>query len=193
MDSKKHSDYQILKAIGENPEFSQRSISEHTGLNLASVNYALRSLVKRGYVKITNMNKKRVLYHLTPSGISKKGKLAYDFFVRNYHLFSELGEILAQKIEEENLRGKRIAIFGLNEASEVVYLALKKGGVDYAGIYEDKDGPVGNGWIDGNVRDIVELPDDIDYLIDVKNISKDISKLQFISAKDFTAIKTKND
>ena len=189
MDSKKHSDYQILKAIGDNPELSQRSISEHTGLNLASVNYSLRRLVSRGYVKITNMNKKRVLYHLTPSGISTKGKLAYDFFVRNYHLFSELGEILARKIEEENLRGKRIAIFGLNEASEVVYLALKKGGVDYAGIYEVKSGPVGEEWVDGAIMDIAELSDDINYLIDVKNISEDISKLKIIPAEDFDRAK----
>ncbi len=189
MDSKKHSDYQILKAIGDNPEFSQRSISEHTGLNLASVNYALRNLVKRGYVKITNMNKKRVLYHLTPSGISKKGKLAYDFFVRNYHLFSELGDFLARKIEDENLCDKKVAIFGLNEASEIVYLALKKGGVVYSGIYENKEGPVGEEWIDGNIRDIAELADDIDYLIDVKNISEDISKLGFLPAKDFSTIK----
>ncbi|MFH1994422.1 MAG: winged helix-turn-helix transcriptional regulator [Nitrospinota bacterium] len=189
MDSKKHSDYQILKAIGDNPEFSQRSISEHTGLNLASVNYALRNLVKRGYVKITNMNKKRVIYHLTPSGISSKGKLAYDFFVRNYHIFSELGNLVSHKIEEGNLQGKRIAIFGLNEASEVVYLALKKGGVDYSGIYEEKDGPVGESWIDGVIMDIAELADDIDYLIDVKNISEDISKLKFIPVKEFAKIK----
>lgn len=190
MDSKKHSDYQILKAIGDNPELSQRSISEHTGLNLASVNYALRSLVKRGYVKITNMNKKRVLYHLTPSGISSKGKLAYDFFVRNYHIFSEFGNLVSHKIEEGNLQGKRIAIFGLNEASEVVYLALKKGGVDYAGIYEDKEGPVGVSWIDGEIMDIAELSADLDYLIDVKNISEDISRLKFLPAKDFARVKT---
>lgn len=188
MNSKQFTDYKILKTIEQKSDISQRLISKQTGLNVASVNFALKRLVQRGYIKVTNMNKKRIMYHLTPIGISQKATLAYNFFIHNYHLFSDIRGIVSLRFEEHsNLEGKNIAIFGLNEISEIVYFCMKKKGVHFCGIYENNKNLIGTDWLGETVQSIAGLQKDgkIDYLIDVKAASANILDLAIVTPEDF--------
>lgn len=193
MDSKQYTDYKILKTIEQKSDISQRLISKQTGLNVASVNYALKKLIQRGYVKVTNMNKKRLMYHLTPTGISQKTKLAYSCFLRNYHLFSDIHDIASLHFDNHpDLKGKNIALFGLNEITEIVYLSLKKKMVHFAGIYENDQKLIGTDWLGEPVKDFNELQNngEVDYLIDVKTAASNILNLTILTPEDF--IKRKN-
>ena len=193
MDSKQHTDYKILKTVEQKSAISQRFISKQTGLNVASVNFALKRLIQRGYIKVTNMNKKRLLYHLTPAGISEKAKLAYAFFLNNYHLFSDIREIVSLHFENHsNLEGKNIAILGINEITEIVYLCMKKKRVHFAGIYEDNQDLIGTKWIDETIQSLGQIQENgkVDYLIDVKAAGSNILDLVILTPEDF--IKRKN-
>lgn len=193
MDTKQYTDYKILKTIEQKSDISQRLISKQTGLNVASVNFALKKLVQRGYVKVTNMNKKRLMYHLTPIGISEKAKLAYSFFISNYHLFSDIREIVSLHFENHsNLEGKNIAIFGVNEITEIVYLCMQRKRVHFAGIYEDNQSLIGTKWIDDTIQPLDQIHENgkVDYLIDVKAAASNISNLTISTPEDF--IKRKN-
>lgn len=188
MNSKQLTDYKILKTLEQKSDVSQRLISKQTGLNVASVNFALKRLIQRGYIKVTSMSKNRIMYHLTPSGISQKAKLAYNFFINNYHLFSDIRGIVSLRFEDHsNLEGKKIAIFGLNEISEIVYFCMKKKGVYFSGIYEDNDNLIGTNWLGETVKPLTQLEKNgkIDYLIDVKTAASNILDLVIVSPKDF--------
>lgn len=193
MNSKQYTDYKILKTIEQKSDISQRFISKQTGLNVASVNFALKRLIQRGYIKVTNMNKKRLMYHLTPTGISEKTKLAYNFFLKNYHLFSDIREIISLHFDSHsNLEGKNIAIFGVNEITEIVYLCMKMKRVHFAGIYEDDPNLVATNWLGEPVQsfDQIQRNGQLDYLIDVKAAASNILNLIILTPKDF--IKRKN-
>ena len=41
----------VLRALEANPELSQRQLAAELGVSLGGVNYALRALVERGFVK----------------------------------------------------------------------------------------------------------------------------------------------
>lgn len=74
---------QILRAISKNPCISQREIALRNGISLGKVNYAIRSLIDKGHVKIGNFkgskNKRKYMYMLTPTGMYEKAKLTSDF------------------------------------------------------------------------------------------------------------------
>lgn len=188
MNSKQYTDYKILRTIEGKSDISQRLISQQTGINVASVNFALKRLIQKGYITVTSMNKKRIMYHLTHSGISQKAKLAYNFFLINYHLFSDIREIVSLRFEDHsNLKGKNIAIFGLNEITEIIYFCMKKKGVHFAGVYEDNQKLIGTNWLGEPVRSLDQLRKDgqIDYLIDVKTAVSNNLDLVILTPEDF--------
>ena len=89
----------MLRALESNPELSQRQLAAELGVSLGGVNYALKALVERGFVKAGNFrksgNKVAYLYVLTPKGIAEKSTLTTAFLGRKLEEY----EVLRQEIE----------------------------------------------------------------------------------------------
>ena len=94
----------VLRALEANPELSQRQLAVELGVSLGGINFALKALMARGFVKVDNFRKsgRKVgyLYVLTPAGIAKKTSLAVAFLDRKLEEY----EVLKQEIEA--LRGE---------------------------------------------------------------------------------------
>jgi EPS-associated MarR family transcriptional regulator len=91
---------QILRAIFKNPHTSQREIALKNRISLGKVNYAIQSLIEKGYIKIHNFSgsksKRKYMYVLTPMGIYEKTKLTSEFL----KLKMEEYDRLTKEIEE---------------------------------------------------------------------------------------------
>ena len=89
----------VLRALEANPELSQRQLAAELGVSLGGVNYALKALIERGFVKAENFrksgNKVAYLYVLTPRGVAEKASLATAFLGRKLEEY----EVLRQEIE----------------------------------------------------------------------------------------------
>ena len=46
--------YKILKALGENPSLSQRELADKMDLSLGKINYCLKALIEKGWLKAQN-------------------------------------------------------------------------------------------------------------------------------------------
>ena len=79
-------DLKILKHIESNPEASQRELARDLGVSVGKVNYCLRALIDKGFVKAGNFkrntDKFNYLYLLTPKGIEEKASLTANFLKR---------------------------------------------------------------------------------------------------------------
>ncbi len=86
--------YKILKSIEENPNQSQRELSKSLGISLGKLNYCLRALVDKGWVKARNFkenpNKAGYLYLLTPSGVEQKTKVTVRFLKRKMQEYEQI-------------------------------------------------------------------------------------------------------
>ena len=89
----------VLRALEVNPDLSQRQLAAELGVSLGGVNYALKALTERGFVKAENFRKSgrkvAYLYFLTPKGIVEKTSLAAAFLGRKLAEY----EVLKQEIE----------------------------------------------------------------------------------------------
>ena len=94
----------VLRALEANPELSQRQLAQQLGVSLGGVNYALKALIERGFVKADNFRKSGTkvayLYVLTPKGIAEKSALATAFLGR------KLEEYEVLRLEIEALKGE---------------------------------------------------------------------------------------
>ena len=86
--------FNVLRFINKDPYANQRRIAKKLGLSLGKLNYCLKELKKKGFVKINNFknNKKKInyVYVLTPSGITEKTKLTINFMKRKMQEYDEL-------------------------------------------------------------------------------------------------------
>lgn len=92
----------VLRLLETAPTSSQREISGQLSISLGGVNYCLKALVEKGYVKIQNYqasnSKLRYAYILTPRGIAAKTALTGRFLKR------KMAEYEALKVEIERLK-----------------------------------------------------------------------------------------
>ncbi len=81
--------FRVLRSLNENPDLTQRELAQKLGVSVGSLNYCLKALIEKGWVKMQNFsqskNKFGYIYILTPSGISAKTALAMDFLSRKKH------------------------------------------------------------------------------------------------------------
>lgn len=77
-----------LRALEANPELSQRELAQKLCVSLCDVNYATKSLVERGFVKVGNFrkadNKGAYMCLLIPKGIAEKTSLVTGFLGRKF-------------------------------------------------------------------------------------------------------------
>lgn len=94
--------FRILRLLQEDPELSQRDLAKAVGVSVGRMNYVLKALVDKGFVKLGNFNasrdKRRYAYVLTPKGIAKRATLTRSFLAR------KLAEYEALREEIEALR-----------------------------------------------------------------------------------------
>ena len=81
--SKKQNQFQILQSLERDSRPTQRQLSNNLGVSLGKINYCLKSLVEKGFIKVNNFsnsnNKIQYSYLLTPKGIEEKARLTLDF------------------------------------------------------------------------------------------------------------------
>ena len=99
--------FKILRKIQTKPDTSQRELAEDLGFSLGKLNYCLKSLQKKGLVKLQNFKKKDnkisyLRYVITPKGISERTKLTINFMKRKMREYDELKRELEGKPEEKD-------------------------------------------------------------------------------------------
>ena len=92
-------EYKLLKALQENPECSQRQLANSLGMSLGKLNFCLRALISKGFVKAksfrANPDKKQYGYLLTPSGIEEKARVTLQFLHKKMAEYERLEQEIA--------------------------------------------------------------------------------------------------
>ncbi|HHT9138747.1 MAG TPA: winged helix-turn-helix transcriptional regulator [Candidatus Wunengus sp. YC60] len=131
--------YNILQSIENGEQISQRQLSSQLGINVASINFALKKLTKRGFVKMLGANPRRMQYILTPKGIAEKTQIAYKFFDRNFHFYKAVRKDVEDKIGSIPFdEKKRVAIYGVTDLMEIAYLVIQDKELELVAIVDDE-------------------------------------------------------
>ena len=94
----KQDHFDLLRKIKERPASTQRELASKLGFSLGKLNYCLKSLKKKGHIKLKNFqnnkNKINYAYILTPRGLAIKTKLTVNFMKRKMKEYDELAKEL---------------------------------------------------------------------------------------------------
>src|SRR5512135_3611777 len=129
----------ILEAIEQNPDVTQANLAVQLGVAVGKVNWYLKRLVNKGYVKVTHLQRRKLHYFLTPSGLALKFELTRSYLEVSLRVYRELRQAAHAALHEVREAGyAAVHIAGHDEASEILRLTCLE-----EGIAVDKRGP---GW-----------------------------------------------
>lgn len=128
---------QLLTAIDLDSHLTQRSVAERLGIALGLANAYLKRCVRKGFIKVSQIPRRRYAYYLTPQGLSEKSRLTAEFFSNSFRLFrvarKEYTTILQDMVEQ---RVKRVAFCGVGELSEIASLCARDVGMEVVGVLD---------------------------------------------------------
>ncbi len=93
-----------LKVLQEDPGVTQRTLAKEVGINVSTINFCLKALVEKGWIKMGNFSKNpdklSYAYLLTPTGVAEKAALTKRFLQRKMAEYEKLrDEIEALKLD----------------------------------------------------------------------------------------------
>jgi DNA-binding MarR family transcriptional regulator len=113
----------ILEVLEENPETTQASLAAQLGVAVGSVNWYLKRLIHKGYVKATKMQRRRLKYFVTPKGLALKAKLTSQYMEVSLRVYRELRQAARETLAEVRGRGyQSVRADGKDEAMEIFRL-----------------------------------------------------------------------
>ncbi len=121
---------EILEKIEGNGHLTQRDLSREVGMALGLVNHLLKKMGRKGWIKIKNVDAKRIRYLITPQGAREKSSLLYKRVESTIHFYLDAKRIIKAKVE--HLKGdevKSVSIYGINHVAEVLFIVLKELGL----------------------------------------------------------------
>jgi DNA-binding MarR family transcriptional regulator len=130
-------DLQLLSEIEADEAVTQRGLAKRLGIALGLTNLYLKRLVKKGHVKIINIQRNRIRYLITPKGIAEKSRLTYEYMQYSFQLYRQACTLLRGRLRDLAEEGrKRLVFYGVGEAAELAYLCVKEMDLELMGVVD---------------------------------------------------------
>ena len=146
MERQEERELEILNAIGEGKDLTQRALAQRLGVAVGLANLYLRRLMRKGYVKVGAFPRKpavrkRLRYLLTPKGLSEKTRLTYAYMTHSLSLYQRARTHLREAMAGLPHNGaRRIALYGADEAAELAWITLRELGLEPTAVFAERPG-----------------------------------------------------
>ena len=98
-------DLNLLEHIEENPDITQASLANNLGVAVGTVNWHIKRLVEKGYVKVKRAQRKKLRYIITPSGIAFRARLTLRYIEWSLLLYRKTRQRVLELLEELQAAG----------------------------------------------------------------------------------------
>ncbi len=130
----------LLEHIEDDPDINQATLAARLGVAVGTVNWHLKRLVAKGYVKVKRAERKKLRYIITPEGIAFRARLTVDYIDQSFRLYRRVRGRAIEQIEKLRAAGyKSVAIRGQGDIAEILYLTCLEQGIT---ISEEEHNPV---------------------------------------------------
>lgn len=128
--SEQFRDMDLLVQIEQNPDISQAGLAQELGVAVGTINWHIKRLVAKGYVKVKRAQRKKLRYIITPEGLALRARLTIDYVRNHFDLYRRIRERMLALISEIGGDGhKAVRLVGEGEIAEVCRLTCMEQGV----------------------------------------------------------------
>jgi DNA-binding MarR family transcriptional regulator len=80
-------DLNLLEQIEHDPDVTQASLATQLGVAVGTVNWHIKRLIAKGYVKVKRAERRKLRYIITPEGIAHRAHLTIDYVEQSMLLY----------------------------------------------------------------------------------------------------------
>ncbi|MCS6907919.1 MAG: winged helix-turn-helix transcriptional regulator [Anaerolineales bacterium] len=123
-------EFLLLETIEDDPDVTQASLAALLGVAVGTVNWHLRRLIEKGYVKVKRARRRKLRYLITPEGIAFRARLAINYIEQSMRLYRRTRQRVLELLAEAKQAGYRsVRIEGEGDIAEICRLTCLEQGI----------------------------------------------------------------
>src|SRR5450759_3582547 len=120
----------LLENIERDPDITQVSLASQLGVAVGTVNWHLKRLIAKGYVKIKRAERKKLRYIITPEGIALRTRLTMDYIEQQFLLYRNTRKRVKEHLATIQQAGfRQVQLIGTGEVAEICRLSCLEQGI----------------------------------------------------------------
>lgn len=126
----KQQEYQLLDEIAQDSLVTQGTLSDRLGIAVGSVNWYIKRLISRGWVKVSHLDRTRLKYDVTPKGMKIFTQRAMLYARDSLKVYAAYRSRAKKLVEElTNLGVQCVYVQGDDEATDILRLTCIEAGI----------------------------------------------------------------
>ena len=129
----------LLEEIESDPNVNQSTLATQLGVAVGTVNWHLKRLIEKGYIKVMRAERKKLRYIITPEGIALRARLAVNYVESSFSLYRKTRQRVKDHIAAIRRAGKdRVRILGDGDVADIARLSCLEQGLQ---VVSETDAP----------------------------------------------------
>ena len=132
-------DLTLLEEIESDPDVNQSTLATQLGVAVGTVNWHLKRLIEKGYVKVLRAERKKLRYIITPEGLALRARLAVNYVEQSFSVYRRTRQRVKDHLAKiQNAGFDRVRIIGSGDVADICKLTCIEQGV---AVVNDKSAP----------------------------------------------------
>lgn len=123
-------DLSLLETIEHDPDITQATLATQLGIAVGTVNWHLKRLIAKGYVKVKHAERRKLHYLITPEGLALRTRLTVDYVEQQFNLYRRVRQKVKEYLETVRKNGfDRVRLIGEGDVADICRLTCLEQGV----------------------------------------------------------------
>lgn len=123
----------LLEQIERDPDVNQATLASLLGVAVGTVNWHLKRLVAKGYVKVKRAQRRKLRYIITPEGLAFRAHLTVNYIENSLKLYRRIRLRVRELLNEVSQAGyDQIRIQGEGDIADICKLTCLEQGFQIA-------------------------------------------------------------
>jgi len=120
----------LLEGIENDPDITQAGLATRLGVAVGTVNWHIKRLIAKGYVKVKRAERRKLRYIITPEGIAFRARLTIDYIEQSLILYRNTRQRVHELLVEVKQTGhQRVNIQGDGDIADICKLTCLEQGI----------------------------------------------------------------
>jgi len=129
----------LLEQIERNPDVTQASLATQLDVAVGTVNWHIKRMIAKGYVKVKRAERRKLRYIITPEGIAFRARLTIDYIEQSMLLYRNTRLRVRELVGEIRRSEAGVRIDGEGDIADICRLTCMEQGVP---VVTDENAPV---------------------------------------------------
>jgi DNA-binding MarR family transcriptional regulator len=123
-------DLTILEHLEINPDATQANLAAQLGVAVGTINWHLKRLIDKGYIKARRVERRKLLYIVTPEGLALRARLTLDYIQNSFRLYRLVRQRMFDALDEVIATGTHsVRLAGDGDVADICRLTCLERGI----------------------------------------------------------------